>query len=135
MRAFLFEHVEITDCHLMYSYGTRTLVYGIEPKVSRLKSYFVSVTDRVTCVIGMFRSQRLPAFAYKASLSSHWASVKVWWEEAHMKTVDLIKRSLTGVVALGAAAVLALGMSAPAVSAFAEDAPATDQATALMQNQ
>lgn len=52
-----------------------------------------------------------------------------------MKTVDLIKRSLTGVVALGAAAVLALGMSAPAASAFAEDAPATDQATALMQNQ
>ena len=112
-----------------------TLVYGIEPKVSRLESYSVSVTDRFTCVTGMFRSQRLPAFAYKASLSSHWASVKVWWEEAHMKTVDLIKRSLTGVVALGAAAVLAFGMSAPAASAFAEDASATDQAAALEQNQ
>lgn len=52
-----------------------------------------------------------------------------------MKTVDLIKRSLTGVVALGAAAVLAFGMSAPAASAFAEDASATDPATALKQNQ
>lgn len=36
---------------------------------------------------------------------------------------------------IGAAAVLALGMSAPAASAFAEDASATDQATALEQNQ
>lgn len=52
-----------------------------------------------------------------------------------MKTVDLIKRSLAGVVALGAAAVLALGVSAPVVSAFAEDAPATDQATVLNENQ
>lgn len=52
-----------------------------------------------------------------------------------MKTVDLIKRSLTGVVALGAAAVLALGVPALVASAFAEDAPVTDQATALKQNQ
>lgn len=52
-----------------------------------------------------------------------------------MKTVDLVKRSLTGVVALGVAAVLALGVPAPVASAFAEDAPATDQATALKQNQ
>ena len=108
MRAFLFEHAEIKDCYLIYSHGTRTLVYRIGPKVSRLKSYFVSVTDRVTCVTGMFRSQWSPAFAYKARLSSHWASVKVWREEAHMKTVDLVKRSLTGVVALGVAAVLAV---------------------------
>ena len=35
----------------------------------------------------------------------------------------------------GVAAVLALGVSAPVASAFAEDAPATDQATALKQNQ
>ena len=52
-----------------------------------------------------------------------------------MKTVGLIKRSQAGVVALGAAAVLALGVSAPVVSAFAEDTPATDQAAALKQNQ
>ena len=52
-----------------------------------------------------------------------------------MKTVDLVKRSLTGVVALGVAAVLALGVPALVASAFAEDAPATDQATALKQNQ
>lgn len=52
-----------------------------------------------------------------------------------MKTVDLVKRSLTGVVALGVAAVLALGVPAPVASAFAEDVPATDQATALRQNQ
>lgn len=52
-----------------------------------------------------------------------------------MKTVDLIKRSLTGAVALWAAAVLALGVSAPVASAFAENAPATDRTTALEQNQ
>ena len=36
---------------------------------------------------------------------------------------------------IGVAAVLALGVPAPVASAFAEDAPATDQATALKQNQ
>lgn len=36
---------------------------------------------------------------------------------------------------IGVAAVLALGVSAPVASAFDEDAPATDQATALKQNQ
>lgn len=53
-----------------------------------------------------------------------------------MELLESLKRSLTRAFALGVSAVLMLGMSAPAVSAFAEDAPATDppQATVLAQN-
>lgn len=43
-----------------------------------------------------------------------------------MELLESLKRSLTRAFALGVSAVLVLGMSAPAVSAFAEDAPATD---------
>ena len=52
-----------------------------------------------------------------------------------MELLESLKRSLTRAFALGVSAVLVLGMSAPAVSAFAEDAPATDQATVLNENQ
>ena len=52
-----------------------------------------------------------------------------------MELLESLKRSLTRAFALGVSAVLVLGMSAPAVSAFAEDAPASGQASALEQNQ
>ena len=59
MRAFLFEHAEITDCHLMYSYGTRTLVYGIEPGGGTCsKPHAVGVIDRATYVTVAFQGQR-----------------------------------------------------------------------------
>ena len=67
MRAFLFEHAEITDCHLMYSHGTRTLVYGIEPGGTCSKPYAVDVTGRVTYVTVAFQGQR-PLRCRRASL-------------------------------------------------------------------
>ena len=51
-----------------------------------------------------------------------------------MELLESLKRSLTRAFALGVSAVLVLGMSTPPVSAFAEDTPATDQATVLAQN-
>ena len=52
-----------------------------------------------------------------------------------MELLESLKRSLTRAFALGVSAVLVLGMSAPAVSAFAEDAPVSGQASALERNQ
>ena len=67
MRAFLFEHAEIKDCHLIYGHGMRTLVYGIEPKVTCSESYTMGVTGRVTYVTVVFQGQ-LPPRCIRASL-------------------------------------------------------------------
>ena len=63
----LFEHAEIKECYLIYSHGTRALVYGIGPKVSRLESYAMGATGRVTYVTVVFQGQ-LPPRCIRAGL-------------------------------------------------------------------
>lgn len=52
-----------------------------------------------------------------------------------MKTVDVVKRCLSRAFALGGGALLAIAMSVPVTPAFATDAAASGQTTALEQNQ
>ena len=52
-----------------------------------------------------------------------------------MKTVDVVKRCLSRAFVLGGGALLAIAMSVPVAPAFATDAAASGQTTALEQNQ
>lgn len=52
-----------------------------------------------------------------------------------MKTVDVVKRCLSRAFVLGGGALLAIAMSVPVAPAFATDAAASGQITALEQNQ
>ena len=76
MRAFLFEHAEIKGCYLIYSHGTRALVYGIGPKVSRLESYAMGATGRVTYVTVVFQVNCHRAVYVQACVPGTWISLE-----------------------------------------------------------
>lgn len=104
------------------------LVYRIGPKVSCIESYAVSVTE-------VFRIQRLPSFGRADSFIQPLSSGESVVGGSAYENSGFDKAKFGWCCCIGAAAVLALGVSAPVVSAFAEDAPATDQATVLNENQ
>lgn len=134
MRAFLFEHAEIKGCYLIYSHGTRALVYRIGPKVSRLESYAMGATGHVTYVTVVFQGQ-LPPRCIRASLCA-WqldlAGIVVGrrtYENSGCGKAMSVSRLCAG------GALLAIAMSVPVAPAFATDAAASGQTTALEQNQ
>lgn len=135
MRAFLFEHAEIKDCYLIYGHGMRTLVYGIEPKVSRLESYAMGATGRVTYVTVVFQGQ-LPPRCIRAGLCAwqlDFAGIVVGrrtYENSGCGKAMSVSRLCTG-----GGALLAIAMSVPVAPAFATDTAASGQTTALEQNQ
>ena len=134
MRAFLFEHAEIKGCYLIYSHGTRALVYRIGPKVSRLESYAVGATGRVTYVTVVFQGQ-LPPRCIRASLCAwqlDFAGIMtggMTYENSGCGKAMSVSRLCAG------GALLAIAMSVPVAPAFATDAAASGQTTALEQNQ
>ena len=134
MRAFLFEHAEIKDCYLIYSHGTRALVYGIGPKVSRLESYAMGATGRVTYVTVVFQGQ-LPPRCIRAGLCAwqlDFAGIMtggMTYENSGCGKAMSVSRLCAG------GALLAIAMSVPVAPAFATDAAASGQTTALEQNQ
>ena len=136
MRAFLFEHAEIKGCYLIYSHGTRALVYRIGPKVSRLESYAVGATGRVTYVTVVFQGQ-LPPRCIRASLCAwqlDFAGIMtggMTYENSGCGKAMSVSRLCAG----GGGALLAIAMSVPVAPAFATDAAASGQTTALEQNQ
>lgn len=135
MRAFLFEHAEIKDCYLIYGHGMRTLVYGIEPKVSRLESYAMGATGRVTYVTVVFQGQ-LPPRCIRAGLCAwqlDFAGIMtggMTYENSGCGKAMSVSR-----LCAGGGAFLAIAMSVPVAPAFATDAAASGQTTALEQNQ
>lgn len=134
MRAFLFEHAEIKGCYLIYSHGTRALVYGIGPKVSRLESYAMGATGRVTYVTVVFQGQ-LPPRRIRAGLCAwqlDFAGIMtggMTYENSGCGKAMSVSRLCAGGV------LLAIAMSVPVAPAFATDAAASGQTTALEQNQ
>ena len=134
MRAFLFEHAEIKGCYLIYSHGTRALVYGIGPKVSRLESYAMGATGRVTYVTVVFQGQ-LPPRCIRAGLCAwqlDFAGIMtggMTYENSGCGKAMSVSRLCAG------GAFLAIAMSVPVAPAFATDAAASGQTTALEQNQ
>ncbi len=135
MRAFLFEHAEIKGCYLIYSHGTRALVYGIGPKVSRLESYAMGATGRVTYVSVVFQGQ-LPPRCIRAGLCAwqlDFAGIMtggMTYENSGCGKAMSVSR-----LCAGGGALLAIAMSVPVAPAFATDAAASGQTTALEQNQ
>ena len=135
MRAFLFEHAEIKGCYLIYSHGTRALVYGIGPKVSRLESYAMGATGRVTYVTVVFQGQ-LPPRCIRAGLCAwqlDFAGIMtggMTYENSGCGKAMSVSR-----LCAGGGALLAIAMSVPVAPAFATDAAASGQTTALEQNQ
>ena len=135
MRAFLFEHAEIKGCYLIYSHGTRALVYGIGPKVSRLESYAMGATGRVTYVTVVFQGQ-LPPRCIRAGLCAwqlDFAGIMtggMTYENSGCGKAMSVSR-----LCAGGGAFLAIAMSVPVAPAFATDAAASGQTTALEQNQ
>ena len=135
MRAFLFEHAEIKGCYLIYSHGTRALVYGIGPKVSRLESYAMGATGRVTYVTVVFQGQ-LPPRCIRAGLCAwqlDFAGIMtggMTYENSGCGKAMSVSR-----LCVGGGALLAIAMSVPVAPAFATDAAASGQTTALEQNQ
>lgn len=134
MWAFLFEHAEIKGCYLIYSHGTRALVYGIGPKVSRLESYAMGATGRVTYVTVVFQGQ-LPPRCIRAGLCAwqlDFAGIMtggMTYENSGCGKAMSVSRLCAG------GALLAIAMSVPVAPAFATDAAASGQTTALEQNQ
>ena len=135
MRAFLFEHAEIKGCYLIYSHGTRALVYGLGPKVSRLESYAMGATGRVTYVTVVFQGQ-LPPRCIRAGLCAwqlDFAGIMtggMTYENSGCGKAMPVSR-----LCAGGGALLAIAMSVPVAPAFATDAAASGQTTALEQNQ
>lgn len=135
MRAFLFEHAEIKDCYLIYSHGTRTLVYRIGPGVTCFEPYTVGVTDRVAYVTVVFQSQRPPRcrraslFAWQLDLAGIVVG-RGTYENSECGKAMFIPR-----LCAGGGALLAIAMSVPVAPAFATDTAASGQTTALEQNQ
>ena len=135
MRAFLFEHAEIKGCYLIYSHGTRALVYGIGPKVSRLESYAMGATGRVTYVTVVFQGQ-LPPRCIRAGLCAwqlDFAGIMtggMTYENSGCGKAMSVSR-----LCAEGGAFLAIAMSVPVAPAFATDAAASGQTTALEQNQ
>ena len=135
MWAFLFEHAEIKGCYLIYSHGTRALVYGIGPKVSRLESYAMGATGRVTYVTVVFQGQ-LPPRCIRAGLCAwqlDFAGIMtggMTYENSGCGKAMSVSR-----LCAGGGVLLAIAMSVPVAPAFATDAAASGQTTALEQNQ
>ena len=135
MRVFLFEHAEIKDCYLIYSHGTRTLVYRIGPKVSRLKSYAMGVTGRVTYVTVVFQGQLSPRciraslYAWQLDFAGIMTGGMTYENSGCGKAMSVSR------LCAGGGALLAIAMSVPVAPAFATDAAASGQTTALEQNQ
>lgn len=135
MRAFLFEHAEIKDCYLIYSHGTRTLVYRIGPKVSLLESYAMGATGRVTYVTVVFQGQ-LPPRCIRASLCAwHLDFAGIMTGGMTYENSGCGKAMSVSRLCTGGGALLAIAMSVPVAPAFATDAAASGQTTALEQNQ
>lgn len=135
MRAFLFEHAEIKDCYLIYSHGTRTLVYRIEAGGTCSELYAVGVIDRVTYVTVAFQGQR-PLRCRRASLFARQLDFAgIMTGGMAYENTGFGKAMFVSRLCAGGGALLTIAMSVPIAPAFATDAAASGQTTALEQNQ